>query len=68
MKKIYLHVAGNTMDSHKKIIKKLKKKGAKVVKTPEESDVTILFCPIVSRFETDIKSALSSIEGKHGDT
>uniref|UniRef100_A0A3Q3M4J3 Uncharacterized protein n=1 Tax=Mastacembelus armatus TaxID=205130 RepID=A0A3Q3M4J3_9TELE len=31
----------------------------------ENSDATVVFCPIVSRFETDVDSALSSISGKH---
>lgn len=55
------------MDCHKKFVKKLKRKGAKLVDSPKESDVTIVFCPIVSRFETDIKAALSSISGKHAE-
>lgn len=58
---MFIHVAGQTMDTHKKLLKKLKGKGAKIVKEPEASDVTILFCPIVSRFETDVESALASL-------
>lgn len=68
MKKIYIHVAGNTLGSHTKFLRKLTQKGAKVVESPEKSDVTIVFCPIVSRFETDIQSALSSAAGKHAET
>lgn len=67
MVKIYPHVAGNTLGSHKKFIKKLKKRGAKIVTKPEKSDVIVVFCPIVSRYETDVKSALSSIPGKHAE-
>lgn len=61
--KIYIHLAGNTLNSHEKFIKKLTKRGAKEVKKHEKSDVIIIFCPIVSRFETDINSALSSAPG-----
>uniref|UniRef100_A0A087YHK1 Uncharacterized protein n=1 Tax=Poecilia formosa TaxID=48698 RepID=A0A087YHK1_POEFO len=31
--------------------------------SPDLSDYTIVFCPIVSRFETDIQSALSTVSG-----
>lgn len=68
MKKIYVHVAGNTLDSHRTFLQKLIRKGAKEVKLLEKSDVSIVFCPIVSRYETDIKSALSSASGKHAET
>lgn len=63
-KTIYIHVAGNTLNSHKKFIEELTKKGGvKYVETPAESDATVLFCPIVSRYETDIQSALSTASG-----
>lgn len=61
MVKIYPHLAGNTLGSHEEILEKLKKKGATIVKQPEKCDVTIVFCPIASRFETDIRSALSNM-------
>lgn len=67
-KKIFIHVAGNTLKSHEKIIKKLEKRGAKKVESLEQSEATIVFCPIVSRFETDVKAALSSAEGKREET
>uniref|UniRef100_A0A3Q3ARD0 Uncharacterized protein n=1 Tax=Kryptolebias marmoratus TaxID=37003 RepID=A0A3Q3ARD0_KRYMA len=47
-----------------KFLKKLKKRGAKIVTTEDESTETIVFCPIVSRFETDIQSAISSTSKK----
>lgn len=62
--KIFVETAGNTLQSHVKFVKKLKKKGAKVVTEREKSDFTILFCPIVSRFECDITAALSQAKGK----
>lgn len=58
---MYIHLAGQTMDTHKKLVNKLKRKGAKIVTDPKASDVTILFCPIVSRFETDVESALAGL-------
>lgn len=61
MVKVFSHVVGNTLGSHEKILKKLKKRGAKIESNHESSDYTIVFCPIVSRFETDIQSALSSM-------
>lgn len=67
-KKIFIVLAGNTLKSHEKIIKKLEKRGAKTVETLEESEATIVFCPIVSRFETDVNAALSNAEGKHEET
>lgn len=62
---IFINLAGNTLGSHKKFVKKLTKRGAKEVKTAEESDRQILFCPIVSRFEADVEWALSQVNGKH---
>lgn len=58
-KKILVATAGNTLGCHKKFMKKLKKKGASVVTDKDKSDIVILFCPIVSRFECDITAALS---------
>lgn len=59
MKKFYPVLAGNTLEAHKKFIRKLTKRGAKEVELGK-NDVTIVFCPIVSRYETDIGAALSS--------
>ncbi|KAL7372669.1 hypothetical protein ABVT39_020451 [Epinephelus coioides] len=64
MKKIYVFKAGNTLGAHEKIVKKLTKRGAKVVEAPDDSLETVVFCPIVSRYETDINSALSSASEK----
>uniref|UniRef100_A0A3B5KXZ7 Uncharacterized protein n=1 Tax=Xiphophorus couchianus TaxID=32473 RepID=A0A3B5KXZ7_9TELE len=44
-------------------LKRLKKRGAKLQRSPDQSDYTIVFCPIVSRFETDIQAALSTVPG-----
>lgn len=64
MVKIYTLVAGNTLGAHEKLLKKLcKGHRFKEVKSPEESDVTVVFCPIVSRFETDVTCALSKAAG-----
>ncbi|MEQ2307925.1 hypothetical protein AMECASPLE_023065 [Ameca splendens] len=63
MVKIFSYVAGNTLDSHEEILKKLKKRGATIEPNQENCDYTIIFCPIVSRFETDIQSALSTMPG-----
>lgn len=60
-------MAGNTLGCEKKFMKKLKKKGARVVADQEECDNVILFCPIVSRFECDITAALTYAKGKDED-
>lgn len=58
-------MAGNTAHSHEKFVRKLIECGAENVSSAEESNVFIVFCPIVSRFECDVQSALSSASGKH---
>uniref|UniRef100_UPI003AAB2CE5 uncharacterized protein n=1 Tax=Centroberyx gerrardi TaxID=166262 RepID=UPI003AAB2CE5 len=63
MGKLYTLVTGNTLESHKKFVQQLIKGGATEVDSPDKSDVTIVFCPIVSRNETDITAALSDISG-----
>lgn len=65
--KIYSHVAGNTLGSHERVLEKLKKRGAREVTKLEKSHAIIVFCPIVSRFDTDVKSALTGITGKHAE-
>ncbi|XP_054455252.1 uncharacterized protein LOC129091596 [Anoplopoma fimbria] len=65
--KIYPYVAGNTLNSHQAFLKKLTNKGATVVDAPVDSNVIIVFCPIVSRYKTDIDSALSSVPGNGSD-
>lgn len=62
---IFIYVAGNTLGSHEKFVKKLTKRGAKEVKELQDSKVQLLFCPIVSRFEADVEWALSQANGKH---
>uniref|UniRef100_A0A3Q2NQV0 Uncharacterized protein n=1 Tax=Fundulus heteroclitus TaxID=8078 RepID=A0A3Q2NQV0_FUNHE len=42
----------------------LDKRGATIEPSPDGTDYTIVFCPIVCRFETDVQSALSSVPGK----
>ncbi|XP_071375528.1 uncharacterized protein [Centroberyx affinis] len=61
MEKFYTIVTGNTLESHKKFVQQLIKGGATEVDSPDKSHVTIVFCPIVSRVETDINAALSPI-------
>ncbi|KAM3592026.1 uncharacterized protein V6R79_011761 [Siganus canaliculatus] len=65
MKNIYPHITGKTLGSHEKFLQKLK--GAKIVKSPRDSDAIIVFCPIASRFETDIDSALSTLPESRPD-
>lgn len=66
--KIFSFKAGNTLDCERRFIKKLIKRGATEVDSIEKSNAIIVFCPIVSRFETDVKAALSSLPaGKHAE-
>lgn len=64
MVKLYPFTAGNTLEAHKKCLKKLKSKGAKVVKSIEKSDAIIVFFPVASRYETDVTAALNTVPGK----
>ena len=65
MKTFYTHVAGKTLGSHEAFVHQLIQGGATEVNSPDKSDVVIVFCPIVSRLETDINAALSTTTGKH---
>ncbi|KAG7460919.1 hypothetical protein MATL_G00204060, partial [Megalops atlanticus] len=60
--KVYLVLAGNTLNVHKTFVDRL---GAKVhlteVQKVEECDVILAFCPISSRAGTDIDAALKKI-------
>lgn len=59
MTNIFSHVAGKTFQSHEKFLAKLTKRGAKVVNSFSKDATVIVFCPIVSRFESDVSAALS---------
>ncbi|KAJ0015892.1 hypothetical protein NQD34_014182 [Periophthalmus magnuspinnatus] len=64
LKKFYPFLSGNTKNAHEVIVGKLKSEGAKRVNSVDKSDVVIVFCPIVSRFETDITAALSEVKAQ----
>eukprot|EP00063_Salmo_salar_P085875 XP_014060710.1 PREDICTED: uncharacterized protein LOC106607836 isoform X3 [Salmo salar] len=62
MKKFFTFVAGNTLGSHVEFNHRLNtKRGLTEVMSPEQSDVILSFCPIVSRAGTDIEAALQQI-------
>nr|XP_029487283.1 uncharacterized protein LOC115107789 isoform X1 [Oncorhynchus nerka] len=64
MMRYYTITTGNTMDSHVQFMRQLGG-GFTEVMSPEQSDVIMAFCPIVSRAGTDIEAALQQIpEGK----
>lgn len=65
MVKIFPYLAGETLNSHEAFLKQLTKKRGKVVNLYKNGAVVIVFCPIVSRFETDITAALSRAS-EHG--
>uniref|UniRef100_A0A674DB82 Uncharacterized LOC115174763 n=2 Tax=Salmo trutta TaxID=8032 RepID=A0A674DB82_SALTR len=60
----YTITTGNTMDSHIQFMRQFGG-GFTEVMSPEQSDVIMAFCPIVSRAGTDIEAALQQIpDGK----
>nr|XP_029486562.1 uncharacterized protein LOC115107307 isoform X1 [Oncorhynchus nerka] len=62
--KYYTITTDNSMDSHIQFMQQLGG-GFTEVMSPEQSDVIMAFCPIVSRAGTDIEAALQQIpEGK----
>ncbi|KAK6329064.1 hypothetical protein J4Q44_G00010420 [Coregonus suidteri] len=62
MRKFFTVVSGNTLASHKDFLKQLTmQQDFTEVRTLEESDVIMTFCPIVSRAGTDIEAALQEI-------
>ncbi|CDQ67722.1 unnamed protein product [Oncorhynchus mykiss] len=64
MMRYYTITTGNTMDSHIQFMRQLGG-GFTEVMSPEQSDVIMSFCPIVSRAGTDIEAAQQQIpEGK----
>ncbi|XP_029597189.1 uncharacterized protein LOC115179668 [Salmo trutta] len=61
--KYYTVETGNTLDSHIQFMSQLNNttRCFTEVESPEESDVILAFCPIVSRAGTDIEAALQQI-------
>ncbi|KAM9421143.1 uncharacterized protein ACWYII_021353 isoform 4-T4 [Salvelinus alpinus] len=56
----YTITTGKTMDSHIQFMRQLEG-GFTEEMSPEQSDVIMAFCPIVSRAGTDIEAALQQI-------
>ncbi|XP_045073252.1 uncharacterized protein LOC121548722 [Coregonus clupeaformis] len=62
MEKFFTFVAGNTLGSHVEFHHRLTtQRGLTEVMSPEQSDVILSFCPIISRAGTDIEAALQQI-------
>ncbi|XP_072543248.1 uncharacterized protein [Salminus brasiliensis] len=63
-------VSGKTLGSDEGFIRKLIDgiPGLKEVSTVEECDVILAFCPVVSRAETDIESALKKLQQLSGSS
>ncbi|KAI5089494.1 hypothetical protein C0J45_20902, partial [Silurus meridionalis] len=61
--KFFIHVTGRTLNSHKEFMDRLKKSTPwlQEVKTVDECDFILVFCPVVSRAGTDIKAAEKSL-------
>ncbi|KAF1376923.1 hypothetical protein PFLUV_G00216530 [Perca fluviatilis] len=58
-----VHLAGKTNDAHHAFVEKFKDVGQTEVRSPEESDYILVFCPIASRVGTDISEALDHMPG-----
>ena len=61
MKRCYALTTGNTFGCHMDLMQQLTEEGLTEVKSQEECDVIIAFCPIISRVGADIQDALSII-------
>ncbi|KAI5608320.1 hypothetical protein C0J50_6791, partial [Silurus asotus] len=61
--KLFIHVTGRTFNSHKDFMHQLKKSTPclQEVKTVDECDFILVFCPVVSRAGTDIEAAEKSL-------
>ena len=58
-------VSGTTFGAHDQLMGKVKKNVKDLVKSnSDDYDVTIVFCPIVSRMGPDVESALRDVKGK----
>lgn len=59
-------LAGNTLGSHTTFLDLLARRlNFQKVESIEECDVTLIFCPIVSRVGTDIEAANRQIPGEY---
>ncbi|XP_008311779.1 uncharacterized protein LOC103381282 isoform X2 [Cynoglossus semilaevis] len=59
-KTFYVFVAGQTNNTHNKIVKMLTNSGHSESVSPEDCDYCVVFCPVVSRLESDVSSALNN--------
>lgn len=59
-------VSGKTFDAHSQLLDKVKTSGEPdlILDEQEDSQVAIVFCPVVSRVGTDAEAALSKVTGK----
>lgn len=60
-KRFHVFRAGNTNDAHHDFVNKLKEVGHTEVDFREGFDYLVVFCPIASRVQTDIKEALDKM-------
>ncbi|XP_059212530.1 uncharacterized protein LOC131991215 isoform X2 [Centropristis striata] len=64
-KNFFVHLAGNTNDAHRDIVRMLVDIGQNQVSSPGASDYLLVFCPIASRVGTDISEALDNLPDKN---
>ncbi|XP_036420239.1 uncharacterized protein LOC118803833 [Colossoma macropomum] len=55
-------ISENTLDSHVQFLRKIPNTKLQEVSRVEECDVILVFCPVVSRVQTDIEGALQRID------
>lgn len=56
--------SGNPLVVYQQVIKKVSSYHLRVVEAPGDHEVSILFCPVISRIGTDAETAIATIQGK----
>ncbi|XP_033833948.1 uncharacterized protein LOC117381165 isoform X3 [Periophthalmus magnuspinnatus] len=61
--KVFLLITGQTYQAHQQILDQLNAQGSKVMSTddPQQCDLILLFCPILSRVRSDVEAAFRKI-------
>lgn len=58
-------VCGQTFNAHEQLMKSVTNQHKiQFVETSEDHQITVLFCPVVSRIATDVDTAMGEVKGK----
>ncbi|XP_075869176.1 uncharacterized protein LOC142879672 isoform X1 [Nelusetta ayraudi] len=60
--KFFVEVAGNTNGTHAAFVSQIQSYNYVEVRSPQDSDFILVFCPVVSRVGTDIGEALQNLD------